>query len=228
MKLIRKILSAKRILTERKKNVVIRFGSSFNKKTFFEGHNSIKAGSSVSNSYIGRGTYIGSNCILKNVKIGRFCSIASNVSVLSNDHPVKGYVSTHPAFHKIDDELMCLLQLNFKVDKPFKPEFITESNHNVNIGSDVWVGEGVRILPGVNIGNGAIIAARALVTKDVDNYAIVGGIPAKLIRYRFNKNEVDSLMNINWWNWNLEKIKQNSTEFICIDRLEQCHKNVKG
>ena len=73
----------------------------------------------------------------------------------------------------------------------------------------MWIGANVIILPGVKIGNGAIIAAGAVVTKDVEPYAIVGGVPAKLIKYRFKKEEINQLEEIKWWNWSIEEIERN-------------------
>ena len=81
--------------------------------------------------------------------------------------------------------------------------------YQVIIGNDVWIGANVIILPGVNIGHGAVIAAGAVVTKDVEPYAIVGGVPAKLIKYRFNAEERQKLLSIAWWNWSLDKIEKN-------------------
>jgi acetyltransferase-like isoleucine patch superfamily enzyme len=83
----------------------------------------------------------------------------------------------------------------------------------VVIGNDVWVGAGAIILSGVSIGDGAIVAAGAVVTKDVPPYAIVGGNPAKLIRYRFSEDQIAKLLSISWWNWSEDKIKANLDSF---------------
>lgn len=86
-------------------------------------------------------------------------------------------------------------------------------NELVTIGNDVWIGANVVILQGVHIGDGAIIAAGAVVTKDVDDYAIVGGVPAKLIRYRFSERQIKAFKEIQWWNWNMDKIQENMELF---------------
>ena len=77
------------------------------------------------------------------------------------------------------------------------------------IGNDVWIGANVSILPGVYIGDGAVIAAGAVVTKDVEPYAIVGGVPAKVIRYRFSPKEIYILLKIKWWDWSVEEVERN-------------------
>ena len=77
------------------------------------------------------------------------------------------------------------------------------------IGNDVWIGYDALIMPGVNVGNGAIIAARSVVTGDVPAYAIVGGNPAKVIRYRFDDDTITRLNNLAWWNWPTEQISRN-------------------
>jgi tetrahydrodipicolinate N-succinyltransferase len=83
------------------------------------------------------------------------------------------------------------------------------SNEPIVIGIDVWIGANVIILPGVNIGDGAVLAAGAVVTRSVAPYAIVGGVPAKIIKYRFAKQEIEQLEEIEWWNWSMEEIEEN-------------------
>ena len=77
------------------------------------------------------------------------------------------------------------------------------------IENDVWIGYGSTIMPGVRIGNGSIIAAKSTVTKDVEPYSIIGGNPGKLIRKRFDDSQISKLLEINWWNWDIERITKN-------------------
>jgi len=84
----------------------------------------------------------------------------------------------------------------------------------LEIGNDVWIGRRAIVMPGVRIGDGAVVGAGAIVTKDVAPYAIVGGNPAKLIRYRFDPNQIESLLAIRWWDWSDEKIRAEQTAFF--------------
>lgn len=131
--------------------------------------------------------------------IGRFCSIACGTKFLFNcaNHSLKSLSTyTFPLFYEE-------WQLN-KAD-------ITSAWHNkgdITIGNDVWIGFEAVIMAGVHIGDGAIIAARAVVTKDVAPYTIVGGSPAKEIRKRFDTSTIQRLQHLKWWNWPIQKIRQ--------------------
>ena len=92
------------------------------------------------------------------------------------------------------------------------------------VGNDVWIGYGATIMPGVKIGNGAIIATKSVVTKDVEPYSIVGGNPAKEIRKRFSKEDIEILQQIEWWNWSIEKITEN-TQNLTSNNIEALKSN---
>ncbi|GLT13154.1 CatB-related O-acetyltransferase [Vibrio algivorus] len=130
--------------------------------------------------------------------IGAFCSFAPNVMIAAGNHPIK-FKSTHAFLYRKNDGFI----LENKDIKPFC------NNEKVKIGNDVWVGTNVTILPGVNIGDGAIIAAGAVVINDIPPYSIVGGVPAKVIKYRFSPEKIAFLVSEKWWNWSDEKIKNN-------------------
>lgn len=158
---------------------------------------------------IGYGSFIGSDSDI-NANIGRFCSIGTKVRTITGTHPTKLFISTHPAFYSIKK------QAGFSyVDKSFFEEdvYVDEDRHVSVIGNDVWIGSNVVILPGVHIGDGAIIAAGAVVTHDVEPYTIVGGVPAKQIRKRFDGDVIEKLLQIKWWNWSIEKIKNKAFYF---------------
>ncbi|SFL48005.1 Vat family streptogramin A O-acetyltransferase [Proteiniphilum acetatigenes] len=128
--------------------------------------------------------------------IGKFCAIGSNVQFIMNgaNHRMDG-ISTFP---------FNIFGGNWSVITPTLEQLPFKGN--TVIENDVWIGYKATIMPGVNIGNGTIIAAHSVVTKDVEPYSIVGGNPAKLIRKRFTEEQIKKLLDIAWWDWNIEKI----------------------
>ena len=167
----------------------------------------------LNNVEISNHSYINSNTIVRDTKIGKFCSIASNVKIVLGSHPMN-LISTHPAFYA-----------NNKEFKTFSDKTLFQEYFPVEIGNDVWIGEEVMIPGGIKIGDGAVIAARSIVTKDVAPYSVVGGVPAKHIKYRFNKNEIRLLLNFKWWDKEEDWLKNNFMLFnnpkLFIDRIEK-------
>ncbi len=143
-------------------------------------------------SKIGKYTYSAKNINIpypNRVEIGSFVSISSNVTLGHGEHPVH-YLSTSPYLY--------LNGLGFKTNN--YPQFeIPDKNEKIIIENDVWIGEGVFVKNGVKICNGAVVGAHSVVTKDVPPYAIVAGVPAKIIRYRFDQNTIDTLLDLKWW-----------------------------
>lgn len=175
----------------------------------FEGHNTLMKKVIVSNSFIGVGTYINDESKIYNCKIGRYCSIADNVCVVLGQHPINEFASMYPAFYY---DTTSQLSFTFHRGRPLyacKRIPTGETKYNVVVGNDVWIGSHVLILGGITIGDGAVIAAGAVVTKDVEPYSIVGGVPAKIIKYRFNKDEIEELLLKKWWNIPFEDIMKN-------------------
>ena len=148
-------------------------------------------------------------------RIGRYCSINATARIAAN-HP-KSCVTTHSFL----DRKRYMTAQEYRERKRliekyglYKNNHIWENsslrnNGNVEIGNDVWIGANVIILPNVKISDGAIIGAGAIVTHDVEPYAIVGGVPAKVIGYRFEQHVIDSLLRIKWWEWPMDKINEN-------------------
>ncbi len=180
----------------------------------FEGSNKIGFGTRVDRSYLGFATYIAENTYLNNVIIGKYCSIASNVRVVRGFHPSSCWVSTHPAFFSINGQSGVVYTKKNRFDEE---RFIdSDKKYVIKIGNDVWIGYGVIIFSGVRIGDGAIIAAGAVVKEDVPPYSIVGGVPAKVLKYRFNLDEIEFLMKLKWWDNNDEWIRKYSNKFSNI------------
>lgn len=171
----------------------------------------------ISNSEIGGNTYMGNSCHFSNAKIGRFCSISQNVKMAIGKHPSSVFVSTSPLFYSGNS----YLGKGYNIDKSFQEYTKTVNGYSLEVGNDVWIGMNVTILEGVTIGDGAIVAACSCVVKDVPPYAIVGGVPARIIRYRFEEDEIDALLKMKWWNWTDEEIKKRAASFSDIKSF--CH-----
>lgn len=176
-----------------------------------EGMNAFGSNSSFRGS-IGYGSYIDRRSDI-NAVIGRYCSIASDVKTVSGTHPVSDFVSTHPCFFSTKKQA----GFTYVSENIFKEDVFADSQgHLVVIGNDVWIGSNVLLLPGVHIGDGAVVAAGAVVTKDVSPYSIVGGVPAKEIKKRFSEEEIKKLMEIKWWNRPSEWIQKNADKFADV------------
>jgi len=139
---------------------------------------------------VGRYTYFSNHTFLNNCNVGAFCSIGPNVHAGLGIHPTRQFVTTHPSFYSPNP---LVHSGNFhKMDQ--------YSDHQpINLGNDIWIGHSSILLDGISVGSGAIIGAGAVVTKDVEPYAVVGGIPARLIRKRFDDHQIDFLLSFRWW-----------------------------
>lgn len=167
----------------------------------------IYPGSRILLSNIGAFTYISYNSSIINSSIGRFCSIASGVNIGLATHRLDG-VSTSPVFYSPNNAL--------KISWSYK-SFFDDSHKPVIIGNDVWIGTKAVIMGGVKIGDGAVIGACAVVTKDIPPYAICVGIPAKIVRYRFNPYDIAFLECIKWWELPEHILKQYIEQFNTND-----------
>ena len=142
------------------------------------------------------------------VEIGNFCSIGPEVILAPSEHDIHSISMHH--FHQ-DCRYGYFVPSIYGADN--WTEEHSKKNYNVIIKNDVWIGARAIILAGVTIGNGAIIAAGAVVTKDVPDFAIVEGVPAKIIKYRFTENEQKIILKSEWWNWDDDKLKEHVNLF---------------
>jgi acetyltransferase-like isoleucine patch superfamily enzyme len=138
---------------------------------------------------IGDYSYLGRNSNVSAAAIGKFCSIAAEVYIGLGSHPLAPFVSTHPIFY---------------LRKPFQHWDFADNDYrseyaHTTIGNDVWIGLRAAVRDGVKVGDGAIIAAGAIVTKDVPPYAIVAGVPGRILRYRYPPDTIQFLIEFRWW-----------------------------
>jgi acetyltransferase-like isoleucine patch superfamily enzyme len=164
--------------------------------------------SRISNSSVGDHSYFNSDTRVSDAIIGKYCSVGSDVKIGFGAHPTS-LVSTHPCFYA-----------NNKGFKTFADQmYYNEERGTVHIGNDVWIGSNVSIMNNVKIGNGVIIAMGSIVTKDVPDYAIVAGIPAKVIKFRFSDDVINSLSEIKWWDFDARLIQSDYKDFLDVEKF---------
>lgn len=161
--------------------------------------------SNLNNVIIGNHTYTNSEVMIKDSEIGCYVSIGSKVLIGVGKHPVN-MVSTHPAFYS-----------NNKSFITFSDKMYFKESEKIEIGHDVWIGSNATIMCGVKIGHGSIVAFGAIVTKDVPPYSIVGGIPATILKFRFENDVIEKLLKIKWWEFNDQFMKLHFKEFHNVE-----------
>ena len=187
------------------------FFTTIERNSTFEGANKICPHTRFKGS-LGYGTYIAQHCEI-DADIGRFCSVADHVRTNIGVHPITSpYATTSPMFYST-------LKQNGKTfaDK----EIFNELKERTRVGNDVWIGENAFFTGGLTIGDGAVILAGAVVTKDVPPYAIVGGVPAKILKYRYDEDTIKFLLNIKWWDRDISWLKDNWYLLCNIEELKR-------
>ena len=194
------------------------------RRSSFEGNNYVYRNAYIKDSCIGFGTYIGNSSRLTNVKCGRFCSIADNLKTSFSAHPTTQNITTSLPFYKDMTKKFGFTYADrsyfAETDKQAIPGF------KVVIGNDVWIGAGAVILrkPGLTIGDGAVIGAGSVVTRSVPPYAIVAGSPARVISYRFLMEVINFMLELKWWDWSFEKVKENMDLLMNEPDIEELRK----
>lgn len=178
-------------------------------QTTFEGLNRIGRKCEIRRSMIGYGTYIGANSVLESVSVGRYCSIGSDVCTPTGQHPTKGFVSTAPCFFSLGGQNGA----SYIKEQKFEEIRYASRPFTRLIGNDVWICANAIILEGVTIGDGCVIGAGAVVTRDTPPYSISVGVPAKIIGYRFSSETIERLERVRWWDRGEEWIKANAELF---------------
>ena len=158
----------------------------------------------IENTVMDDYSYTGQFCFIQNARIGKFSNIAAMVRIGPTEHPYE-----RPSLHHFTYRQK-MYGFSDHDDEPF---FEQRESQIATIGHDTWIGHGAIIQPGVTVGDGAIVGSGAIVTKDVPPYAIVVGIPAEIIKYRFPEETIAALQRIRWWDWSYETIKKRLDDF---------------
>jgi acetyltransferase-like isoleucine patch superfamily enzyme len=175
----------------------------------FGNYNTIYDGVKLTKVKLGDFSYIATNAEISKTTIGKFVCIGPQVICGSGKHPSHGFVSIHPIFYSTLKQA----QITFADCTSFQ-EF-----EPIEIGNDVWIGARAIISDGVRIGDGAIVGAGAVVTKDVQAYTIVGGVPARQLGFRFASEEIEFLRQFRWWERDIEWLRLHKDEFAHIQRF---------
>lgn len=180
------------------------------RKTTFLGRVRVHSFVMTNNVILGDMSYVANFSRLTNCRVGKFTSIGPNVKIGVGVHP-RGWVSTHPAFFSV----------KMQTHKTYVNCAKISESEEVVIGNDVWIGQSVIVLDGITIGNGAIIGAGAVVTRNIPAYAIAVGVPARVVKSRFNESDIEFLEGLRWWDMDDDLIQKYACSFENIEILKR-------
>ena len=192
------------------KNVHIEYMAELN-GVKFENFNVVRKYARLRDVNMGRQSYVGRGAQVYHADIGRFCSIGPEVIIGPGEHPIKGVVSSHPAFYSL---------LNQTGKRYTDAQKFDEFPRTI-IGNDVWIGARAILRTGINIGDGSVIASGAVVTQDVPPNSVVGGVPAKVIRKRHDEDLRELIESLQWWNWSDDKLQEYAQLFMDTRKFSQ-------
>lgn len=181
------------------------------------GHNYVGKRTVLKNTVLGYGSYINNDGDLTDTAVGKYTSIGTNVRTELGSHPLDEHAALHPAFYSTSGAM----GFSYAKENSYD-EFIYIDRDNqiqVKIGNDVWIGNDVKLLGGISIADGCVIGTGAVVTKDTVPYGIYAGVPAKLIRKRFDDETITSLLDFKWWDKDEEWIKMHADDFTKVKDL---------
>jgi phosphonate metabolism protein (transferase hexapeptide repeat family) len=167
-------------------------------------------GWSILESTIGDYSYAaGSHGVIHYSKVGKFCSFASHVVINPGDHPMDRVSQHHFTYRRS----------RYAIGPDDAEVFDRRRSKSCQIGHDVWIGNGAKIMAGVCIGTGAVIGAGSVVTKDVLPYQVVAGVPAQTIRFRFSNEVIEKLLDSQWWNWSHDTLQRRMDDLVDLNRF---------
>lgn len=191
----------------------------------------IHESSRISDCYLGTYTDVGPNCGMRESSLGNYSYLAGNVNMVwttvGNFCSIAAYTRINPGNHptwRVTTSHATYRRKQYGLDEVDDTEFFEwRKSHPCEIGHDVWIGHNVTVLAGVKIGTGACIGAGAVVTKDIPPYAIAVGVPAKVIRYRFDDKTIEHILSTEYWNWSREKLEENFPDLRNLDEFLAKH-----
>ena len=214
----------RRLLTKSVEGFVAAPDSYVNQHVHFEGFNRLYPHTIVVNASLGLFTYVADRARVANCRIGRYCSIGPETLIGGLGRHPSRWLSSHPIFFSTKKQTG---SITF-ADRDYFDEL-----PQLIVGNDVWLGARAVVLDGLNVGDGAIIGAGAVVVRDVEPYSVVGGVPAKTIRMRYDDKTVSNLLEIKWWDWPTDRLRElahlfRTDDVTTVARLTELQKSSIG